>query len=244
MGRYSFGEVSSSSFTECLSLRRAPGTRLRSTLLALALGRFLFAVSPASAGAGGISGAVTNSEGSGLSGICVFVDGASSSGSALTDVFGRYTVGPLYTGKYTLRFNDCGHHNVAIRWFKNAASYRKAKPVKVKYGVTTTGIDVKLPLTGKVVVKGPKRAKKGRKAVYRVAYKDTAESSPYRVKLEVKGKGVRFKRNSGKIQPGANKTVKAKLRFRKSGKIKLRFRVSSVTGGGVKTVKKWVRVRA
>lgn len=226
---------------------RSPGgpgaSRLRSALFGLILAGLLCAAAPAAAGAGGISGVVTNSEGSGLKGICVFVSGDADSGTALTDVFGRYTVGPLYTGTYTVRFNDCGRHNVVIRWYKNAVSYRKAKPVKVKYGVITPGIDAKLALTGKVSVKGPNKAKKGRKAVYKVTYRDTAENSPYKLKLAVSGKGIKYRRAFGQIQPGATRTVKTKLRFRKPGMIKVRFRMSSVTGGGVKTVKKWVKVR-
>lgn len=218
-------------------------THLRRALLTLVLGGFLFVISPASAGAGAISGIVTNSEGAGLEGICVSVDGPADDGIALTDFLGRYTVGPLYTGKYTVRFNDCGKHNVAIEWYDNAASYGKAKPVNVKYGKTTSGIDAKLALNGDVFVKGPEQARRGKKTVYRVTYKDTYDNSPYKVRLEVKGKGVRHKQMIGKIKPGASKTVKVKLKFRESGRIKVRFKVRSVTGGGVKTVNKWVKVR-
>lgn len=230
-------------FAGRFSSKRGSRATLRRALLLLVLGGILFAGSPASAGAGSISGAVTNSDGAGLEGICVSVDGGPSSEIALTDFLGRYTVGPLYTGKYTVRFNDCGRHNVAIEWYDNAASFRKAKPVKVKFGKDTSGINAKLALTGDVSVKGPGRARKGKKAVYKVTFKDTYDNSPYKVRLDVSGKGVAYKRNFGKIAPGTSKTVKAKLRFRKSGKIKVRFKVRSVTGGGVETFNKFVRVR-
>ena len=95
---------------------------------------------------------------------------------------------------------------------------------------------------GKVKVKGPAKVKRKKKATYKVKIKNSGNAAATGVKLKVKGKGIKSKKSVGKIAAGKAKTVKVKLKFKKSGKIKVAFKVTSKNAGG-KTVKKTIRVR-
>ena len=94
----------------------------------------------------------------------------------------------------------------------------------------------------KVKVKGPAKVKKGKKATYKVTVKNSGNADATGVKVKVKGKGVKAKKTVGTIPAGSSKTVKAKLKFKKPGKVKVTFKVTSKNAGG-KTVKKKIRVK-
>ncbi len=95
---------------------------------------------------------------------------------------------------------------------------------------------------GKVTVEGPSGARKGRSNAYRVKVTSTGNARATGVRLQVKGKGVKAKKKLGRIGAGKSKVVKVKVRFKKPGKVKASFRVTSKNAGG-KTVKKKIRVR-
>ena len=94
----------------------------------------------------------------------------------------------------------------------------------------------------KVSVKGPAKPKKGKKATYKVKVSNPGNIDAAGVKLQVKGKGVKAKKSVGKIAAGKSKTVKVKLKFKKPGKVKLTFKVTSSNAGG-KSAKKKVTVK-
>lgn len=103
-----------------------------------------------------------------------------------------------------------------------------AKPVKAKIG--------------KVVAKGPKKSKKGRKATCKVRVKNSGNAAAKGVKLKVRGKGVKAKKSMGSIPAGKSKTVKVKVKLKKPGKVKASFKVTSRNAGG-KTVRKRIKVK-
>ncbi len=94
----------------------------------------------------------------------------------------------------------------------------------------------------KVKVSGPKKIKKGKKATFKVRVTNSGNAQAKGVRLKVKGKGVNAKKNAGTIPAGASKTVKVKVRFKKIGKVKLTFKVTSKNAGG-KGAKKKITVR-
>ena len=91
-------------------------------------------------------------------------------------------------------------------------------------------------------VKGPKKVKKGKKATYKVKISNSGNIDATGVKLKVKGKGVKAKKLVGKIAAGKTRTVKVKVKPKKPGKVKAKFRVTSGNAGG-KTAKKKIKVK-
>ena len=95
---------------------------------------------------------------------------------------------------------------------------------------------------GSVKVKGPAKAKKGKKTTYKVTVKNAGASTIKNVKVKASGKGAKGSAGGVSIAKGKSKTIKVKVKFSKKGKIKTKFKV---TGKGVnaKTVSKSVRVK-
>ena len=110
--------------------------------------------------------------------------------------------------------------------------------------VRPSDVDAWLPQAkiSKFRVRGPKKVKRKTKVTYKVKVKNSDNVAATAVKLQVKGKGVKAKKTLGSIAAGKTKTVKVRLKFKKPGKIKVAFKVTSKNAGG-KTVKKTIRVR-
>ena len=94
----------------------------------------------------------------------------------------------------------------------------------------------------KVRVKGPAKVKRGKKATYKVKITNGGNATAKGVRLKVSGRGVSFNTSVGKIAAGKTKTLKLKIKFKKPGKIKSTFKVTSKNAGG-KTVKKKITVK-
>jgi sugar lactone lactonase YvrE len=93
----------------------------------------------------------------------------------------------------------------------------------------------------KVSVIGQAKARKGKTTTYKVAITNSGNAEATGVRLKVSGKGVKAKNSVGKIAPGKSKTVKIKLNFKKPGRAKVSFKVTSENAGG-KTVRKKIKV--
>ena len=83
----------------------------------------------------------------------------------------------------------------------------------------------------KVTVKGPARVRKGKVATFKVKIRNSGNTAATGVKLKVHGRGVRVKVVIGKIPVGSVRTVKAKVKPKKSGKAKFAFSVTSTNAG-------------
>jgi uncharacterized membrane protein len=94
----------------------------------------------------------------------------------------------------------------------------------------------------KVKVGGPGKVKKGKKATYKVKITNSGNVKATGVRLKVSGRGVGFNTSVGKIAAGKTRTVKLKVKPKKTGKVKLQFKVTSKNAGG-KTAKKKVKVK-
>jgi hypothetical protein len=94
----------------------------------------------------------------------------------------------------------------------------------------------------KVKVKGPAKSRKGKKATYRVKVSNPGGTKVTGLRLKISGRGVSVNTSVGKLAAGKGKTVKIKVRFRKPGKIKAKFKVSSKNGGSLSATKK-IRVK-
>ena len=94
----------------------------------------------------------------------------------------------------------------------------------------------------KVTVKGPNKVKKGKKGKYTIQIKNTGNAKATGVRLKVSGKGVSFNTSAGSINPGQTKKLVVKAKFKKKGKVKAQFKVTSGNAGG-KTVKKTIKVK-
>ena len=95
---------------------------------------------------------------------------------------------------------------------------------------------------GKVKVKGPAKAKKSKKATYKVKISNSGNAEATGVRLKVSGRGLTFNTSVGVIEGGTTRTVKVKVKPKKPGKIKASFKVTSKNAGG-KTVKKKITVK-
>ena len=137
-----------------------------------------------------------------------------------------------------------GEHTAVFR-AEDAAGNQDPTPATRTFTVdTTTPPDdlIYRAKISKVKVKGPAKVKRGKKATYKVKISNAGDAEATGVKLQVKGKGVKAKKNAGTIPAGASKTVKVKLKFKKPGKVKTTFKVTSSNAGG-KTVKKKIKVK-
>jgi len=128
-----------------------------------------------------------------------------------------------------------GSHTVAFR-AQDAAGNQDPTPA------TRTFTVAQAPKIGKVTIKGPAKMKKGKKATYTVKITNTGKATATGVKVKASGKGVSAKASGGSISAGKTKGVKVKIKPKKTGKVKITFKVASPNAGG-KTVKKTVTVK-
>jgi len=131
-----------------------------------------------------------------------------------------------------------GSHTVNFR-AEDAAGNQDQTPATRTFTVDTTIYKARI---GRVKVSGPAQASKARNTTYRILVSNSGNIDATGVKLQVKGMGVEAKRGVGKIAAGKSKSVKLELKFRKPGKVKLTFKVTSSNAGG-KSARKTIRVR-
>jgi len=93
----------------------------------------------------------------------------------------------------------------------------------------------------KVSVSGPNKVRKGKKSTYKVKVTNTGNSKATGVGVSATGKGVSSSLGIGSVSAGATKSVSLKLKASKTGKVEIKFKVTSDNAGG-KTVKKKVSV--
>ena len=129
-----------------------------------------------------------------------------------------------------------GQHTFDVRALDSAAQ-ADPTPASRTFEVVAARARIK-----KVGIIGPGKAKRGKKTTYRIKVTNSGNADATGVKLQAKGKGVKANKNVGNIPAGVSKTVKAKLKFKKPGKVKTTFKVTSANAGG-KTVKKTIRVK-
>ncbi len=98
------------------------------------------------------------------------------------------------------------------------------------------------PRIGKVVVKGPAKVKRGKKATYKVTIRNTGKSTARGIRVVAKGKGAKGSAKGPNIPAGKSRTVKVKVKFTRKGKSKVTFTARSRNAGSKKAAKV-VRVR-
>jgi hypothetical protein len=204
---------------------------------------------------GGISGTVTDDSGEPLQGVCVnayYPDGHPAGTTGHTNSAGQYRVGALGYGSYSLKFSNClpeDDPSAIVEYYNDQPTDSTADLVFVDEDIVTTGIDAQLTTSseppvsetpdptvykaaiGKVTVKGPARVRKGRVATFKVKIANSGNIEASAVNLKVRGKGARVKVVLGTIPPGSARTVKAKVKPKKSGKAKFIFKVASANAG-------------
>jgi hypothetical protein len=96
---------------------------------------------------GTITGSVTGTSASPLSGVCVSAVPLAKREPAVFTVSagGEYTLADLPTGRYRVEFQSgCGQASVKTQWWQNAASRAAAKIITVSASATVSGIDAVL----------------------------------------------------------------------------------------------------
>jgi len=104
---------------------------------------------------GQITGTVTNSSGSAISGI--YVNAYSYNGRwwqwagwARTDATGQYTVSPLSTGTYRIGLFDWSNNLYRTQYYLGAVNIRGGTDISVTAGATTSGRDVQMTEGGRI----------------------------------------------------------------------------------------------
>lgn len=92
-----------------------------------------------------------------------------------------------------------------------------------------------------IEVKGPGSVSRRGKSGFRVEIRNAGPGTALGLVLEASGKGIKASKKAGNLAAGTSKTFKLPLEFKKKGKIKVTFTVTS-KNAGKKTVKKVVRV--
>lgn len=201
-----------------------------------------------------ISGTVTDSLGEPMDGICVGLYGPWNSAlinQGITES-GTYSIPGLDPGSYRVQFADC--HNTPPRapeeFYPDKATLEEAGIVTVELDGEVT-VDAQMATAipasrkakiGEVGIKGPAKAKKGKKALYRIKVTNSGDADATGVVVKVTGRGVKARTKAGTIAAGKTKTVRVGLKLNRRGKSKLTFRVTSANAGG-KTVVRRVMVR-
>jgi Carboxypeptidase regulatory-like domain len=114
------------------------------TIITVKAGGTASAVNAALPADGAITGSVTGTSASGLSGVCVSAVPLATGESAIFTVSGRgtYTLAALPPGQYRVEFQaGCGRTGLKTQWWQDAASSTAAKILTVRAGATISGID-------------------------------------------------------------------------------------------------------
>ena|GEM_PF-2502337 len=208
-------------------------------------------------GGASISGTVTDQDGNPLSDICVdtFDDQGNLGNFGQTGPDGSYMLDQFTAGNYRLRFSDCLNPGSTIipEFYDDKASLEASAPISLETYQAVTGIDAQMavtepdvipPASAKLMVrvKGPFRVATGKRATYRVRIANAGKGSARGVKLRASGVGARFRAGLGRIRSGKSRTVKVKIKPKRSGKAKITFKVTS-SNADAKTVKRRVKVR-
>lgn len=102
-----------------------------------------------------------------------------------------------------------------------------------------TGIKARI---GRVEVSGPAKIKKGQKVSYKVKITNSGNATATGLALKASGRGISAKTSVAKIAAGLSRTASVKFRPKRTGKIKVAFKVTSANAGS-KTVKKTILVK-
>ncbi len=212
-------------------------------------------------GAGGsISGTLTDNFGRSRDGICI--DAYDSQGTKVVDSSttsrrrGLYKITDLAGGSYRIKFHTCAGdpNSVATEFYDNKKDLASAVPVSVTAGADSKGIDAELMAQpggsyapgkasiGKLEVGGPINAKKGEIARYQIKIANPGDLTIKGVKLKVSGKGVSEKKWIGKVPAGMTRGVGVRVKFRKAGQVKVKFRVTS-NNAQPRILRKRIKVR-
>jgi hypothetical protein len=95
---------------------------------------------------------------------------------------------------------------------------------------------------GKLTVSGPSALRRRKATTYKAKITNSGNAAATGVRLLVSGKGIRLKTSVGRINAGATRTVKLRVRPSRAGRIKATFKVTSGNAGS-RIVRKTVRVR-
>jgi hypothetical protein len=114
------------------------------TVVTVKVGQTASAINAALPADGTITGAVTGTPASDLSGVCVSAVQLATGEPASFTVSegGSYTLADLAPGQYRVEFQaGCGQAGVKTQWWSDAASSAVAKIISVSAGATVSGID-------------------------------------------------------------------------------------------------------
>jgi len=91
-------------------------------------------------------------------------------------------------------------------------------------------------------VSGPRVVKRNRLATFRVLIRNTGQAPLLGARMVTSSRGIRVNTMIGRLNPGAAKTVRVRVKFRHPGRQRLVIRVAR-QGAGNETAVKFVRVR-
>jgi hypothetical protein len=106
--------------------------------------------------------------------------------------------------------------------------------------LTCSGANAR-PKISRVTVNGPKKAKRNKATTYTIKIRNSGAVTAKSVWLRINGRGVKFNRKIGVIGANQTRVVRVRVKFRKPGKIRTQFKVTSGNAGS-KVIKRFIRV--
>lgn len=130
-----------------------------------------------------------------------------------------------------------GSHTVSFR-AQDTAGNQDVTPASTTFTVDTFTPPTLEATISKVIVSGPSKLKKRRAKTYKVKITNAGGATATGVKLSVSGKGIKSRATVGSVAAGKTVTVKVKIKAKTPGKVKAKFKVSSINGGSKTATKK------
>jgi hypothetical protein len=166
------------------------------------------------------------------SGTVAFKDGG-------TTISGCATTALKPGGKFTctVTYGSAGTHSITAIYSGNTLFAASTSPVLTQTVNSGTKPPPPTARLGKLTVSGPSATKKGGQPTFKVRITNVGSAAASGVKLKVSGGGANLLKTLGGIPAGGAKTVRVRVRLKKTGHKTLTFKATSANAGSAKATK-------
>ena len=161
-----------------------------------------------------------------------FTYSSSESGSTFQCRLDNQAFATCPSGGSTYQGLANGTHTFGVRATDGAGNVSEA--AAFSWTVDVAPPPVNPAKLGRVSVTGPKSARKGKRVTFKVKVTNSGGAAATGVRVRASGRGIAASSMAGAIPAGASKTVKLRLRPKKTGTVKVSFKVTSANAGNGK----------